>query len=137
MRLLRLAAAVALAVAAAACSTTAGSDPDSGSTAARPRPSGSATPQTMTSRDDLVSPTPVKWDTWRLVDPTTVEVTFLTGPADCYGVKVVTEESRDQVTISLLTGALPGSGECRAIALMTTTRVTLSRPLGDRKVRQP
>jgi hypothetical protein len=37
----------------------------------------------------------------------------------------------------LRAGALPGSGECRAIALTTTTRVTLARPLGNRAVRQP
>jgi hypothetical protein len=137
MRIVRLAAAVALAAAAAACSTSAGSGPDSGSTAAHPSQGGSAAPQTMTSRDDLVSPRPVRWDSWRLVDPVTVEVTFLAGPADCDGVKVTTEETPDRVTIGLLTGPLPGAGECRAIALTTTTRVTLSRPLGDREVRQP
>jgi hypothetical protein len=136
MRILRL-AVVALAAAAAACSTSAGSDPDRGSTAAHPSQGGSAAPQTMTSRDDLVSPRPLQWDSWRLVDPTTVEVTFLAGPADCDGVKVTAEEAADHVTIGLLTGSLPGSGECRAIALTTTTQVTLSNPLGDRRVRQP
>jgi predicted small secreted protein len=137
MRILRLAVAVALAAAVAACSTSAGSGPDPGSTAAHPSQYGSAAPQTMTSRDDIVSPRPVRWDSWRLVNPTTVEVTFLAGPADCDGVKATADETADHVTIGLLTGPLPGSGECRAIALTTTTRVTLSRPLGHRQVRQP
>jgi hypothetical protein len=138
MRILRLAAAITLAgVAAAACSTNAGADPGPGSTATHPQQGGSAAPQTMTSRDDLVALHPATWDAWHLVDPSTVEVTFLAGPADCEGVKVTTDETAGQVTIGLQIGSLPTSGECRAIALTTTTRVRLSRPLDSREVGQP
>jgi len=136
MRTLWFVVVVALA-AVAGCSAGPGSDPDSGSTATHPNQSGSAAPQTMTSRDDLLAPRPVKWDSWRAVGPTTIEVTFLAGPASCDGVQASVAETTDQVTITVLTGPLPGSGECRAVALTTTTTVALSRPLGQRQVRQP
>jgi hypothetical protein len=91
----------------------------------------------MNPRDDIVSPIRVRWDSWKSVDPRTIEVTFLAGPASCDGVSAVVKEASDSVTIDLSTGPLPGgSGECAAVALKTTTRATLQKPLDGREVRQ-
>ncbi|PHP53705.1 hypothetical protein BW737_000895 [Actinomyces ruminis] len=87
-------------------------------------------------RDDLVSPASVAWDSWELVDPRTVEVTFLAGSAQCEGVSVEVIETEQDVTINLSVGSLPGAGACPAIALTSATRVTLDADLGNRTVRQ-
>lgn len=110
--------------------------PDSGSTATHPAQTGSATPQAMTSRDDLVSPRALAWDSWREVAPTIIEVTFLAGPASCTGIHAAVTETARDITIDLTEGALPGVSECPAIALATTTSVNLSQPLDNRQVRQ-
>jgi len=90
----------------------------------------------MTPRDDLTTTGPITWDTWRLVDPTTVEVTFLAGPADCEGITASIDETDTTVTIDLRAGPLPGVTECPAIALTTTTTVQLAEPLDGREVVQ-
>lgn len=103
-----------------------------------PAPTGDATrsAQVLQSRDDLVSPVHVTWDSWELVDPRTIEVTFLAGPAQCEGVNVDVVETDQDVTINLSVGSLPDAGACPAIALISATRVTLDAELGSRQVRQ-
>ena len=103
-----------------------------------PAPTGDATGsvQMFQSRDDLVSPVNLAWDSWELVDPRTIEVTFLAGPAQCEGVSVDTIETDQDVTINLSVGSLPDAGACPAIALPSATRVTLDAELGSRQVRQ-
>ena len=110
--------------------------PGRGSTATHPVQTSTAPPQTMTSRDDLISPRALAWDSWRESTPTTIEVTFLTGPASCTRIHATVTETPQDVTIDLTEGALPSSTECQAIALTTTTTVNLNQPLNDRKVRQ-
>ena len=115
------------------CSRT---SPDAGSTATHPLQSGSAAPQVMSSRDDLQSPTPLAWDSWRETAPTTIEVTFLSGPASCTGIHATVVETTNDITIDLMQGALPGSVNCPAIALTSTTTIDLGQPRGDRDVIQ-
>lgn len=134
-RVKMMAGVMMITVALAGCSGS-GPSPGAGSTATHPPQSGSATPQTMTSRDDLVSPRVLVWDSWREVTPTTIEVTFLAGPASCTGIHATVTEAMKDVTLDLTEGALPGSTDCQAIALTTTTRVSLTQPLDDRQVRQ-
>ncbi|WP_299046645.1 hypothetical protein [uncultured Actinomyces sp.] len=93
-------------------------------------------PQVMVPRDDLVSPVPVRWKSWRAVDDTTIEVTYFAGPASCQGVHALVEQTPQAVTITLSTGALPGSGDCMAVALSTITTITLNEPLAGRQVIQ-
>ena len=100
------------------------------------RQSGSAAPQVMSSRDDLQSPTPLAWDSWRETAPTTIEVTFLSGPASCTGIHATVVETTNDITIDLMQGALPGSVNCPAIALTSTTTIDLGQPRGDRDVIQ-
>lgn len=118
------------------CAAGRGGSPDDGSTAGPPSPGGSAASQSMMPRDDLGSTRPITWDTWRLVDPTTVEVTFLAGPADCEGITASVDEDATTVTIDLRSGPLPGAGECPAIALTTTATIDLAEPLDGRDVVQ-
>lgn len=94
-------------------------------------------PQVMVPRDDLVSPmVPVRWKSWRAVDDTTIEITYFAGPASCQGVHALVEQTPQAVTITLSTGALPGSGDCMAVALSTVTTITLNEPLAGRQVIQ-
>lgn len=117
--------------------TSTGDSGTAGSTSV-PAPSGDATGsvQVLQPRDDLVSPASVAWDSWELVDPRTIEVTFLAGSAQCEGVSVEVVETEQDVTINLSVGSLPDAGACPAIALASATRVTLDADLGDRTVRQ-
>ncbi|SHE25691.1 Hypothetical protein ACGLYG10_1921 [Actinomyces glycerinitolerans] len=117
--------------------TATGDSGAAGSTSV-PAPTGDATGsvQVLQARDDLVSPAAVAWDSWELVDPRTIELTFLAGPAQCEGVSAEVLETDQDVTINLSVGTLPDAGACQAIALTSTTRVALGADLGDRTVRQ-
>lgn len=100
-------------------------------------PSGDASSaQTLETRDDLVSPQAVAWDSWRLTSPDTIEIVFISGPADCVGASTEVIETDQDVTINLTVGSLPGVTECRAIAVQSRCVVTLEKELGDRQVRQ-
>lgn len=100
-------------------------------------PSGDASSaQTLETRDDLVSPQAVAWDSWRLTSPDTIEIVFISGPADCEGASTEVIETDQDVTINLTVGSLPGVTECRAIAVQSRCVVTLEKELGDRQVRQ-
>lgn len=119
-----------LAATAAGCATL----PGSASSATQPAQSGSASPQHMTSREDLASQRPLAWDSWRQLTPTSIEISFLAGPASCEGIHVAVTETARDVTIDLTAGPLPGVGQCQAIALTTTTTITLAQPLDGRPV---
>lgn len=100
-------------------------------------PSGDASSaQTLETRDDLVSPQAVAWDSWRLTSPDTIEIVFISGPADCEGASTEVIETDQDVTINLTVGSLPGVTECRAIAVQSRCVVTLEKELGDRQIRQ-
>lgn len=110
--------------------------PGQESTATQAVETGSPEPQQMTSRDDLVNPWPIAWDDWRETAPGAVELRFVTGPDSCTGIQVQVSETDEIVTIDLVAGGLPNTGECPAIALESITTVTLAKPVGDREVRQ-
>ena len=57
--------------------STGGTDGSGGSTG-----NGTSGPPLLTSRDDLVSPQPEAWESWTLVSPDTIDVTFTSGPTD-------------------------------------------------------
>ncbi|WP_161925140.1 hypothetical protein [Actinomyces sp. 432] len=97
-----------------------------------------AEPTLLTPRDDLVSPSRLRWESWKLIDSTTVEVSFTGGSPTCEGVSVELLETPQDVTINLSYGVLPemADGDCPAIAVQSAVRVTLSEDLGEREVRQ-
>ena len=112
--------------------STGGTDGSGGSTG-----NGTSGPPLLTSRDDLVSPQPEAWESWTLVSPDTIDVTFTSGPTDCEGVNTQVTETDEDVTINLMVGGLPeGPDACKAIAVEAHCQVTLSRELGERTVRQ-
>ena len=112
--------------------STGGTDGSGGSTG-----NGTSGPPLLTSRDDLVSPQPEAWESWTLVSPDTIDVTFTSGPTDCEGVNAQVTETDEDVTINLMVGGLPeGPDACKAIAVEAHCQVTLSRELGERTVRQ-
>ena len=96
-------------------------------------------PLTLVSREDLVDPQPVVWHSWRLVDPSTIEVAFFSGVPECQGVHVDLRQTDQAVTINLSVGRLPhipSSANCIEVALAAVTLIRLDRELGDREVRQ-
>ena len=112
--------------------STGGTDGLGGSTR-----NGTSGPPLLTSRDDLVSPQPEAWESWTLVSPDTIDVTFTSGPTDCEGVNAQVTETDEDVTINLMVGGLPeGPDACKTIAVEAHCQVTLSRELGERTVRQ-
>jgi len=112
--------------------STGGTDGLGGSTS-----NGTSGPPLLTSRDDLVSPQPEAWESWTLVSPDTIDVTFTSGPTDCEGVNAQVTETDEDVTINLMVGGLPeGPDACKTIAVEAHCQVTLSRELGERTVRQ-
>lgn len=112
--------------------STGGTDGLGGSTG-----NGTSGPPLLTSRDDLVAPQPEAWESWTLVSPDTIDVTFTSGPTDCEGVNAQVTETDEDVTINLMVGGLPeGPDACKAIAVEAHCQVTLSRELGERTVRQ-
>lgn len=112
--------------------STGGTDGSGGSTG-----NGTSGPPLLTSRDDLVSPQPEAWESWTLVSPDTIDVTFTSGPTDCEGVNAQVTETDEDVTINLMVGGLPeGPDACKTIAVEAHCQVTLSRELGERTVRQ-
>lgn len=112
--------------------STGGTDGSGGSTG-----NGTSGPPLLTSRDDLVAPQPEAWESWTLVSPDTIDVTFTSGPTDCEGVNAQVTETDEDVTINLMVGDLPeGPDACKAIAVEAHCQVTLSRELGERTVRQ-
>ena len=112
--------------------STGGTDGSGGSTG-----NGTSGPPLLPSRDDLVSPQPEAWESWTLVSPDTIDVTFTSGPTDCESVNAQVTETDEDVTINLMVGDLPeGPDACKAIAVEAHCQVTLSRELGERTVRQ-
>lgn len=112
--------------------STGGTDGSGGSTG-----NGTSGPPLLTSRDDLVSPQPEAWESWTLVSPDTIGVTFTSGPTDCEGVNARVTETDEDVTINLMVGGLPeGPDACKTVAVEAHCQVTLSRELGERTVRQ-
>ena len=112
--------------------STGGTDGLGGSTS-----NGTSGPPLLTSRDDLVAPQPEAWESWTLVSPDTIDVTFTSGPTDCEGVNAQVTETDEDVTINLMVGGLPeGPDACKTIAVEAHCQVTLSRELGERTVRQ-
>lgn len=89
------------------------------------------------SRSDIVNGEPLGFEAWSpLSDTAGVRLYFLSGTPACYGVRTVTTETADTVTVELQSGSLPEAADhkCTAKAVLAATDVALDAPLGDRKV---
>ncbi|BCI53231.1 hypothetical protein NIIDNTM18_25090 [Mycolicibacterium litorale] len=97
----------------------------------------SSTEIRFADRPDIVDAEPISVDAWSPLENTTgVRVYFLSGTPACYGVRAVTVETADSVTIELQSGMLPEATTrmCTAKAVLGATDIALDAPVGDRQV---
>lgn len=97
----------------------------------------SSTEVLVSARPDIVQTEPVAVDAWSpLPNPDAIRVYFLSGTPACYGVRAVTTETVDSVTVELQSGLLPEAADkrCTAKAVLSATDITLDAPVGDREV---
>ena len=100
-----------------------------------PSPAPSPTPRLLEPEPGLVDVMPHPWDSAEVLGRRTVQVTFYGGVEECYGLdRVEVRERPTRVVISVFTGRKPGAGVCIEIAELQAVRVTLDRPVGDRKI---
>jgi hypothetical protein len=100
-----------------------------------PGPVPSPSPRLLEPESGLVEVRPHPWDTAEVLGPRTVQVSFYGGVEECYGLdRVEVRERPTRVVISVFTGRKPGAGVCIEIAELQAVRVTLDRPVGDRKI---
>jgi hypothetical protein len=91
----------------------------------------------LADRSDIVNVEPVGFEAWSpLEDASGVRVYFLSGTPACYGVRAVTAETADSVTVELQSGLLPEAATrmCTAKGVLAATDIALDAPLGDREV---
>ncbi|KUI38455.1 hypothetical protein AU195_16015 [Mycobacterium sp. IS-1496] len=91
----------------------------------------------FTGRSDIVDSEPVRVEAWSpLENAAGVRVYFLSGTPACNGVRALTTETADTVTVELQSGLLPEAANrrCTAKAVLAATDVALDAPLGGRKV---
>jgi pectin methylesterase-like acyl-CoA thioesterase len=97
----------------------------------------SSTEVLFTGRSDIIDTEPLTFDAWSPLDSTTgIRVYFLSGTPACYGVRAVTTETADAVTVELQSGLLPEAANrmCTAKAVLGATDIALDAPVGDRQV---
>jgi hypothetical protein len=97
----------------------------------------SSTEVLFASRSDIVNTEPVAFEAWsRLEDRAGIRVYFLSGTPACYGVRTVTAETADAVTVELQSGLLPEAANrlCTAKGVLAATDIPLDAPVGDREV---
>ncbi|BBY16131.1 hypothetical protein [Mycolicibacterium litorale] len=97
----------------------------------------SSTEVQFADRPDIVDTEPLLFDAWSPLDGAAgIRVYFLSGTPACYGVKAVTTETADAVTVELQSGLLPEAADrmCTAKAVLGATDITLDAPVGDRRV---
>ncbi|WP_193048393.1 hypothetical protein [Mycolicibacterium baixiangningiae] len=97
----------------------------------------SSTEVLFTGRSDIVHTEPLAFDTWSPLDSATgIRVYFLAGTPACHGVRAVTTETADAVTVELQSGLLPEAVDrmCTAKAVLGATDIPLDAPVGDRQV---
>jgi len=121
-------------------SCTSNHPPDSkGSSIATPAPTGGAvTPahfQVLETRDTLLAPYPVRWESWSMVSQNELEFVVPSGLAICQAARVHLTELADEVRVGIEVGSKAEPGPpCEAIGTMSRVMVKLSAPLGGRRV---
>lgn len=97
----------------------------------------SSTEVRFANRADIVNTEPLAFEAWSpLVDRAGIRVYFLSGTPACYGVRAVTAETADAVTVELESGLLPEAANrmCTAKGVLAATDIPLDAPVGDREV---
>lgn len=98
----------------------------------------SSTEVLFAGRSDIVNTEPLTFDAWSPLDSAAgIRVYFLSGTPACYGVRAITTETADAVTVELRSGLLPEAANrmCSAKAVLGATDIALDAPVGERVVR--
>jgi hypothetical protein len=91
----------------------------------------------FTDSSSIVDPRPMPIESWsRVGNERAVAVHFTSGTPACNGVHATTQETADEVTVTLTGGSLPAAAGrmCIMLAVTGTLVVPLKSPLGDRQV---
>ncbi|MGH2555377.1 MAG: hypothetical protein ACRDHO_06635 [Actinomycetota bacterium] len=100
-----------------------------------PGPGPEPTPLMVTPRPGLTDPRPHALDGVDIEDDRTLLLKYYGGVEECYGLDHVdVQYGRDDVTVTVYEGRVPGARVCIEIAVFKAVRVHLDEPLGGRKV---
>ena len=89
----------------------------------------------VTPRPGLTDPRPRAFDSVDVEDERTLLVKYYGGVEECYGLdRVDVQYGRDEITVTVYEGRVPGADVCIEIAVYKAVRVNLDEPLGGRKI---
>jgi len=91
--------------------------------------------QVLETRDTLLGPHPVRWDSWTMVSQNELEFLVGSGLAECQAARVHLTELADEVRVGIEVGyKAEQRNPCQAIGTTSRVMVKLSAPLGGRRV---
>ena len=91
--------------------------------------------QVLETRDTLLGPYPVRWESWSMVSQNEVEFVVPSGLAICQAARVHLTELADEVRVGIEVGSKPEQrNPCALIGTTSRVVVKLSAPLGGRRV---
>jgi hypothetical protein len=89
----------------------------------------------VSPRPGLVDVRPQVWDRAEQVGPRRLRIEFYGGVEECEGLdRVVVEESRDAVTVTLFVGRVPTAEVCIEIAVLKWVTVRVDAPISGREI---
>jgi len=91
--------------------------------------------QVLETRDTLLGPYPVRWDSWMMVSQNELEFLVGSGLAECQAARVHLTELADEVRVGIEVGyKAEQRNPCALIGTTSRVMVKLSAPLGGRRV---
>ncbi len=91
--------------------------------------------QVLETRDTLLAPYPVRWESWSMVSQNELEFLVGSGLAICQAARVHLTEYADEVRVGIEVGyKAEQRNPCQAIGTTSRVMVKLSAPLGGRRV---
>ena len=91
--------------------------------------------QVLETRDTLLGPYPVRWESWSMVSQNELGFLVGSGLAECQAARVHLTELADEVRVGIEVGdKAEQRNPCQAIGTTSRVLVTLSAPLGGRRV---
>lgn len=94
-------------------------------------------PVQLHPRGDLRDVRPVPWERYESTEDDALDVFFLSGVPDCWGLsRVDVAENSDVVEVTVLIGipTAPSQDDCIDVGISAYTAVRLAQPLGSRSV---
>jgi len=91
--------------------------------------------QVLETRDILLGPYPVRWESWSMVSQNELEFLVGSGLAECQAARVHLTELADEVRVGIEVGyKAEQRNPCALIGATSRVMVKLSAPLGGRRV---